>query len=178
MAASTTRLTLEQFREQYPETLKPHWEFWFGEARQKPVPTRLHAWLQFVLCSLLEKAGYATGPEVTLRMDPNWEPIPDVIGESHPDSAPYPTRAVDVVAEILSATDREHNVLEKCGHYARNGVELILVFDPLARNAFIFSSGELSLITEESIQLPNGRALSLRDVWSELQKRVDRAALR
>lgn len=175
MAAHTTRLTLEQFSERYPESIKPHWEYWFGEARQKSVPTRLHGWLQLLLCSLLEKAGYTTGPEVMLRMDPVWQPVPDVIAESRPDPHPYPTGPVDVVAEILSPTDREVEVLEKCGHYARNGISLILIFDPIARRAYEYKPNKLSLISEDSVGLPNGQNLSLSELWRELQKRIDNA---
>jgi hypothetical protein len=42
MAVAVQPLTLEEFRARYQDQ-KPYFEYWFGEAIQKTVPTWLHA---------------------------------------------------------------------------------------------------------------------------------------
>lgn len=75
--ATAAKLSLEEFRLSYAGR-KPHYEYWFGEARRKAVPTWLHGLLQAILCEFLTRAGYRAGSEIELRIDPDWEPVPDV----------------------------------------------------------------------------------------------------
>ena len=96
MATANKTLSLEEFRTQYGGR-KPHFEYWFGEAVQKPTPTWLHAALQVILSEFLKRAGYKAGSELGLRIDPNWTPVPDVAGLSGIPETPYPTRQVDIV---------------------------------------------------------------------------------
>jgi hypothetical protein len=52
---TAARLTAAEFEELYGNL--PGYEYWFGEARRKPVPTRLHGLLQLILgtcCSWLD----------------------------------------------------------------------------------------------------------------------------
>jgi len=88
------------------------------------MPTWIHGLLQAILCRLLWQAGYKSGSEVELRIDPNFCPKPDVIATRGRIEAPYPTRAVEVVIEILSREDSMALVLEKwictrCGDFIR-----------------------------------------------------------
>jgi Uma2 family endonuclease len=100
MGSATHLLTLEEFRCRYAEE-KPYYEYWFGEAVQKSVPTWLHTLLARILADALDRAGYASGPELELRIDPNWQPKPDVAAALTVE-IPYPTKPIDVVAEVLS----------------------------------------------------------------------------
>ncbi len=72
MATVTQPLSLEEFRSRYRQQ-KPYFEYWFGEAIQKTVPTWLHGVLQRVIGEALRRAGYKSGSEVELRIDPQWE---------------------------------------------------------------------------------------------------------
>jgi len=126
MATAAVLLTLEQFHEQYGS--ESGWEFWFGEAVRKPVPTWYHGILQVLLGDLLFKAGYFAGAEINLRIDPNWEPRPDVLAAREIEGK-YPTKPVDLVIEILS-DDQMGMLLKKCEHYTRIGIPDIYVFDP------------------------------------------------
>ncbi len=78
MATVTQSLTLEEFRARFRQQ-KPYFEYWFGEPIQKTTPTWLHAVLQGIMREALRRAGYKSGSEVELRIDPQWEPVPDVI---------------------------------------------------------------------------------------------------
>jgi Uma2 family endonuclease len=120
MATASKALTKEEFRSLYAGR-KPHFEYWFGEAVQKSMPTWLRSVLQRILGGLLVKAGYKSGSEAELRIDPDWEPVPDVIGTTHTITGPYPTEPVEVVIEILSPEDPMSRMLEKCSHYSRIG---------------------------------------------------------
>ncbi len=169
MATATNLLTLEEFRKRYAEE-KPYYEYWFGEAVQKSVPTWLHSLLQQILCEFLNRAGYRSGPEVELRIDSGWQPKADVAAAlviEHP----YPTKPIDVVAEILSPEDRMSRVFEKCRQYARIGITKIFVLDPKSKSAWEWSRDMENLERVSIMELPNGRSLAVADVWSELDRR-------
>ncbi|MGI9075604.1 MAG: Uma2 family endonuclease [Bryobacteraceae bacterium] len=132
MAAGTSVLTLEQFNAQYAH--EHGYEYWFGEVVQKGIPTWLHGLLQVILGDLFYKLGYASGSEIDLRIDPNWQPRPDVTAALEIEQ-PYPTKPVDIVAEVLS-DDPMTKVFEKCRNYARIGIPQIFVFDPESNAAW------------------------------------------
>lgn len=143
------KLTPERFREMYAQR-KPHFELLDGEAIQKALPTKLHSILQLVLCLMLKELGFKSRPELTLAIDDRWEPTPDVCGIVGPEEDPYPRHAVAVAIEVLSPDDRFTRVIQKCRKYAEWGVEDILVFDPVDREAWYWeaSTGDLGRIKE------------------------------
>ena len=77
-AVKERKLSLEEFHNRYSGE-KPYFEYWDGEAVQKSMPTRLHALIQKILVGLLDAKGFDSGQEITLKLDPAYEPIPDVI---------------------------------------------------------------------------------------------------
>jgi Uma2 family endonuclease len=168
MSAATTLLTIEQYREQYAG--EPGWEYWFGEAVRKPVPTWLHGILQVILSDLLYKAGYYSASELDLRIDPNWEPRPDVAGALELEQ-PYPTKPIDVAIEILS-DDKMGQLFRKCRHYVRIGIPQIFVFDPEARDAWEWSRETDSIERIQELRLGNGSVITLAGVWAELDRRI------
>jgi Uma2 family endonuclease len=171
MAAATTLLTLQEFHEQYAN--EHGYEYWFGEAVQKGMPTWLHGALQLILGELFYRLGYATGSEIELRIDPNWQPRPDVIASLEV-QRPYPTRPVDIVAEILS-DDPMTRVYEKCRNYARIGIAQIFVFDPESRTAWEWSRETENLERVETLRLGNGSTIAVGEIWAELGRRTQRA---
>src|SRR5947209_9603628 len=94
------------------------YEYWFGEARQKPLPTYLHGLLQPVLTHLCLLAGYGSSAEVELRSDPDWHPRPDVVGVAGEMEECYLTQPVDVVFEVLS--EGEEDIEKKCNEYSES----------------------------------------------------------
>ena len=171
MAIATNALSLQEFRSRYAGE-KPYYEYWFGEAIQKPVPTWLHAVLQIVLCDFLRNAGYKAGAELELRIDPDWEPKPDVSGLLTSPEGRYPTQPVDVVMEVLSPEDPMARVFEKCRQYQRIGISAIFVFDPEAQVAWQWAPKDSNLQRlDKAVFLPNGSKFSLQDLWGELDRR-------
>ena len=54
---------------------------------------------------MLMELGFKPRPELTVTIDSNWEPTPDVCGIVGRDESPYPTEPVAVAMEILSPAD-------------------------------------------------------------------------
>jgi Uma2 family endonuclease len=168
MATVTPLLTLEEFHSRYQQQ-KPYFEYWFGEPIQKTMPTWLHSVLQGIMRDALLRAGYKSGLEVELRIDPQWQPIPDVIG-TRKAIKDYPTEPVEIVVEILSPDDKMMYVLKKCHHYERIGIERIFVLDPVGRFAWQWNSGSLESVAQ--LLLPNGAAIVLDEIWRELEEQA------
>ena len=168
MATVTQPLSLEESRSRYRQQ-KPYFEYWFGEPIQKTMPTWLHSVLQRIIGEALQRAGYKSGSEVELRIDPQWEPVPDVIGtlKSIKD---YPTEPVEIVVEILSPEDQLLRVIQKCQQYERIGTERIFVLDPIDKLAWQWKSGSLEAITQ--LSLPNGSAIVLKAIWQQLDEQA------
>ncbi len=168
MSTVTQPISLEEFHSQYGQQ-KPYFEYWFGEPIQKTIPTWLHAVLQGIVREALRRAGYKSGSEVELRIDPQWEPVPDVIGtlKSIKD---YPTEPVEIVVEILSPDDKLIHVIHKCGQYERIGTERIFVLDPIDKLAWQWKARGLEAITE--LSLPNGAAVALEEIWRQLEEQA------
>src|ERR1700729_3577506 len=103
-AVAEQKLSLQEFHDRY-DGEKPYYEYWDGEAVQKSMPTFLHGLIQGILMRLLSGIGYAAASEVTLKLDPAYEPVPDVIAIDGPCGDPYPTSPFEVAIEILSPDD-------------------------------------------------------------------------
>jgi Uma2 family endonuclease len=103
-ATLAEKLTVTQFERRYGQE-KPYYEFWYGQAIQKSTPTWIHGLLQKILMDLLSAGGYKAGSEVKLKIDPELQPIPDVIATRGQIELPYPTKPLEIVIEILSDDD-------------------------------------------------------------------------
>jgi Uma2 family endonuclease len=170
MAAATTLLTLQEFHARYAH--EHGYEYWFGEVRRKGRPTWLHGLLQVVLAEFFHRLGYASGSEIDLRIDPNWQPRPDVMATLEIEQ-PYPTKPVDIVAEVLS-DDPMTKVFEKCRNYARIGIPQMFVFDPESRTAWEWSREADNLERTDALRLRNGSTLGVNEIWAELEARMRR----
>ena len=171
MAAGTQLLTLEEFRLRYANE-KPYYEYWFGEAIQKAVPTTPHCLLQKILMRILDEAGYRSASELELRIDPNWQPKPDVLASLSRLESPYPTKPVAIIIEVLSPTDDINLVQKKCQNYERIGCEQIFVLDPELRKGWEWSRGTQKLERIDTLGLTNGNSIALAQVWQDLDKEL------
>lgn len=120
MAAVAEKLTFLEFQARY-EHGERSYEYWFGQAMPKGTAMWIHGLLQGIVGRLLNEAGYIAGPGVELRIVPDAHPKPDVIATKAAVEDPYPTKAVDVVVEILSKDDTMPYVIEKCHAYRTGG---------------------------------------------------------
>jgi Uma2 family endonuclease len=170
MSVAAEKLNRERFRAMYSGR-KPHYELLGGEAVQKPLPTRLHSILQFVLSLMLKELGFKARPELTLAISDSWEPTPDVCGIVGPEEDPYPTQAVAVAIEILSPEDPFTRVIQKCRQYAQWGVPDIPVYDPVGRDAWCWDAAAGDLIRIHEIYKFRSSPVEL--VQSEVFRRFD-----
>ena len=115
-----TYISLEEFHARYAH--QHGYEYWFGVVVSKTAPTWLHAILQSLLAELFYEQGYFSGSELDLRISRDFQPRPDVAASLHLESTGYPTKPIDIVAEILSPGDSADKVLEKCRHYEALGI--------------------------------------------------------
>jgi len=166
MLAVAEKLTLSEFQAKYEKGDRTY-EYWHGRAIPKGMPTWIHGILQVVVSDLLVEAGYTAGSEVELRIAADAHPKPDVIATKGGVEDPYPTKAVDVVVEILSPDDAMAYVIEKCRAYQDWGFPGIYVVDPESRLVFRWTGSALEIAefiaTAASAQ-----------VWERLEKALRR----
>jgi len=165
MASATTALTVQEFDALYGH--EAGWEYWFGEARRKPVPTQLHGILQSVLSELLNRAGYISSVESDMKIASDWQPRPDVCGVLGEAIEKYITDPENVVVfEVLSEDDA---IVEKCQHYSEIRIEQIFVFDTESRT--ITNWDGTKLVPVPDVKLGNGVTITGATIWSEFAKR-------
>jgi Uma2 family endonuclease len=175
MSVATSPLSPEEFHRLY-DGVKPYHEYWFGEAVPKPLANSLHGAVQFVLMLLL-RAGWTALPEVTLKLVPNAEPIPDVVASREKIEQPYPTKPFELCIEIRSPQDSLKKIFQKGSYYLSWGVQKVWIIDPEARTAWMMTSEhpegiwihpDRSLIADEGVVLP------LPELFTEVDKMVSR----
>jgi Uma2 family endonuclease len=178
MASAPDYLSLQQFEQLY-EKAKPHYEYWFGEVIQKPMPTSLHGLVQLVLGMLLLKRGWYAGSEVRLKISALAHPVPDLVASSIPLQAPYPEKPVELCVEILSPDDILRDIFRKGAHYLDWQIRDVWIFDPEKRTAYSMSLTNpqpIELAKSDSLTAGSGdRAIkiSLTELFSELDHYLD-----
>ena len=164
MAPATTHLTVDEYDRRYGH--QSGWEYWFGEARRKPVPTYLHGILQILLGDLLRLAGYVASVESELRNVPDWHPRPYVAGVLGEVEGKYPAKPIDVAFEVLSDDD---DIVTKCRHYSRIEVPQVFVFDAEAKTIARWNGEALMPVVD--VELANGVIITGATIWSQLENR-------
>jgi len=175
MAAQPTALTVEEFHRLY-DGAKPAYEYWFGEAVQKPMPTTLHGLVQFLLGMMLRKAGWHVSTEVRLKVVPNAEPVPDLIAIRGKYRGRYPTQAPELCIEILSPSDRLSKALEKAKRYLSWGSQCVWIIDPEKRTAWTCSgegSSEPAWIGPSGALRAGETTVELQELFSEVDSSLD-----
>ena len=165
-------LTLQEFERRYGAE-KPYYEYWDGEALQKPMPTLLHSLLQLILINLLRGIGLIAAGEVRLKLSETRQPLPDVVAGSRLEH-PYPTKPFEVVIEILSPEDRMQRVLRKCRFYGDQGITHVYVFDPEDRTAARWNAAKRALEQVDVLAIQNRRPIKVAEIWAELDKELER----
>ena len=116
-------------------------EYWYGQTVPVGTGTWIHGISQIVIGELLTEAGHIAGFSVELRIIADARPKPDVIATKGAVEQPYPTKAVDVVVEILSPDESMAFMIEKCRAYQAWGFREIYVVDPGNRFVFRWTGG-------------------------------------
>jgi len=160
-------LSLEDFHERYAGE-KPYFEYWNGEAVQKSFPTLQHSRSQMLVSQLLGRIGYDSGFEITIKLDPAYELVPDVIAAEGRIEDPYPTEPFEVAVEILSRNDSFSRVLQKCHLYETLGIRQIGLVDPDDRVVWSFENG--SLRETDIIAKRGERVITAQELWAEVDR--------
>jgi Uma2 family endonuclease len=168
--ATAAHLSLEEFQARYAN--ESGFEYWFGEVVRKSVPTWLHAILQSLLAQILFEQGYFAGSELDLRISREFQPRPDVAASLELESAGYPTKPIDIVAEILSPDDPPAKVLEKCHHYDQLGIRQIYVCDPIQRTFALWNPETRQLEPIAQLVLTNGAIVTGENIWARFEERL------
>ena len=166
---TTAKLTLDQFQEQFGGGDRAY-EFWYGEAIPKSMPTWVHGLLQAIILQLLKEAGFHAASEVELRIDPNVRPRPDVIASKSRPRGEYPTEAADIVVEIVSDEDSFPHLKDKCRKYHAWGFGRIYVVDPSDRSVSEWQG--VLVETDHLAGIPAAR------IWQQLDLEYDSAPVR
>ena len=135
--SSTTLVPLEEYLK---HSGKPACEYLDGVLRQRPMPTKVHALIQFLLVTILRRQGVEALAEVTVRLSKSRFLVPDVIAALSIQD-PYPTEPVLLCVEILSPDDRLSAAFAKCEEYHAWGVPHCWVIDPAKQTAWEYHSG-------------------------------------
>ncbi len=117
--------------------------------------------------------GFDSYTELSLRIDPTWQPVPDVVATRERIPGPYPTTPVKIVAEILSQEDSFVMVEAKCERCALLGIAHVFVLDSLNRKAWRWDRGLRSLILADDFQLGNSLpVLWLAELWTRFETKL------
>jgi Uma2 family endonuclease len=177
VAAQSQPLSLEEFHALY-DGAEPAYEYWFGEAVQKPMPTILHGIVQFIIATLLESGGWNTSLEVRLKIVPDAEPVPDVIAVKGKFKGIYPTAAPELCVEILSPEDNLPKALRKARRYLGWGSQCVWIIDPEKRTAWALSrekGDEPNWISPGGVLRIGDTEIELEDVFAEVDRKVEAA---
>jgi Uma2 family endonuclease len=168
MAAATSFLTLQDFEALYGDR-KPYYEYWYGEAYPKSMPTYLHGILQAVLILLLVRRGYVPAAEVRLNLSELAHPIPDLIAHPTALKAPYPTAPFELAIEIMSPTDELNRTVNKAAHYLDWKIQHVWIIDPERRTAYQMSAVHPQPIVAAELTAGPGLApIPLDELWREV----------
>jgi Uma2 family endonuclease len=166
-AIAERKLSKDEFHARY-DGEKPYVEYWDGEAVRKSMPTWLHGLIEGILLILLRGIGYAAMTEVTLHLDPDYEPVPDVIGMDKLPTGRYPTEPFEVVIEVLSPDDPFSRVLRKCRLYEKWGIRQIVVIDPEERRVWRFENG--APVETDVIAYCGEAKIPAQALWDEVDR--------
>jgi Uma2 family endonuclease len=175
MAAQSLPLSLEEFHRRY-DGAKPAYEYWYGTAIQKRMPTVLHGVVQAIIIMLLEKAGWSTAAEVRLKVVSEAEPVPDVIAVHGKFKGRYPTTAPELCIEILSPGDRLSKALEKAKTYISWGSQCVWIIDPEKRTAWSLSresANEPAWISPGGVLRIGDTAIELPALFAEVDRKLE-----
>jgi Uma2 family endonuclease len=174
MAAQPLSLTPEEFHRLY-DGAKPAYEYWYGAAVRKSMPTSLHGILQFLIMKLLDAAGWNTASEVRLKIVPDAEPVPDVIAVQGKIEGRYPTSAPGLCVEILSPGDSLKWAFEKGARYIQWGTECVWIIDPEKRTAWTLlkDSPEPTSVPPDGILKIRETTIALPALFAEVDERFE-----
>jgi Uma2 family endonuclease len=139
------------------------------------MPTSLHGAVQIVLSVLLLRLGWKVASEVTLKLVPDAEPVPDLVASRDKIERPYPTKPIELCVEILSPEDRLNKIIRKARYYLDWGVQYVWIVDPAARTAWIVTPEHpdgVPIQLEGALTAGPDTTIPLSEAFAEVDKLV------
>jgi Uma2 family endonuclease len=144
MSALSMPVDLDQYLH---SSWKPDLEFIEGVLKEKPMPTKLHALVQAMLCLWfgmhMDQWSIVPLPEVRTRVGPQRFRLPDVaitrkgiISSRNQEEPPL------IAIEILSSDDRFSDLRDRARDLQRMGVANIWLIDPETCSTFLWGGDE------------------------------------
>lgn len=174
MAAHPLPLTVEEFHRLY-DGAKPAYEYWYGTAVRKAMPTALHGIVQIAIAFLLNKAEWNTASEVRLKVVKDAEPVPDLVAVRGKFRGQYPRTPPELCNEILSPGDMLRRALEKAKTYISWGSQCVWIIDPEQRTAWSLSreAPEPAWIAPDGALRIGDTAIELTALFAEVDNRLE-----
>jgi Uma2 family endonuclease len=166
--ATTAKLTFEQFQALYGKGDDGDgdydgYEYWYGEALPRSMPTWVHSLLQQIIGRLLTDAGYIAASELELRIDPDAFPRPDVVATKTKPTGRYPSTGLEVAVEIVSDADDLATAKRKSRKYQEWGFGAIYIVDPSDRSVVEWRDEAATPVTKLA-------SIPVERIWDELNK--------
>ncbi len=142
MAATTHTISVEEYlRTSYEHDP----EYIDGEIRERPMPTRLRAFVQMAIGAWffqhMEEWGILLYSEVRTRVRPQNFRLPDVaIARRSPINTKTLDEAPLIAIEILSDDDRTVDLRNCATDFTAMGTENVWLLDPETRQAYVWAS--------------------------------------
>jgi Uma2 family endonuclease len=165
--ATTAKLTFEQFQALYGQDGGDGdyngYEYWYGEALPRSMPTWVHGLLQKIMMRLLDDAGFISASELELRIDPDAFPRPDVVATKTKPSGRYPSTGLEVAVEIVSGADDLAIAKQKSRKYQEWGFGAIYIVDPADRSVVEWRDEAATPVSQLA-------SIPVERIWDELDK--------
>lgn len=161
--------------EQYLSTsYKPDPELIDGELREKPVPTKLHGFVQWMIGHWfglhMDEWDIMVLPEVRTRVTSTNFRLPDVaVARRGPIRGKTQDEPPMIAIEILSPDDRFTDLRNRALDFAQMGVKHIWLIDPEERVAFVWGELEKSWLPTDRLAVSGTPIhLDLQWIWSRI----------
>jgi len=158
MQSPTTSSALATFLNQPNIEESPAWEFFHGQAQQKPMPSLFHSRLQRNLVNEINRQTYQYEAIQELRcLVPPFSPVPDitVVLTERIDQDDSPLQGPpDWLIEILSPDQSTLDLQNKILHCLGNGTQLAWLIDIQRQQIWVWQGQDLPMIYSGSEILP------------------------
>lgn len=169
---------LDNFLQQPNIEASPAWEFIYGQAQQKPIPTLFHSRLQRNLVNAINQQTTAYKAIQELRcIIPPMSPVPDiaVVQSDRFSKEDGPLQGVpDWIIEIHSPDQSTLDLQNKILHCLSHGTQLAWLIDIQRQQIWVWENQELPLIYARSDTLPtlgNIKGLAVDTIMAMTQQR-------
>ncbi|MEM1280136.1 MAG: Uma2 family endonuclease [Cyanobacteria bacterium P01_H01_bin.152] len=158
MQSPTVSSTLAAFLNEPNIEASPAWEFFNGQAQQKPMPSLFHSRLQRNLVNEINRQTLEYEAIQELRcIVPPFSPVPDIavvlnerLGQDDGPLQGPPDWLIEILSPDQSTLDLQNKIL----HCLSNGTQLAWLIDIQRQQVWVWQGHDLPIIYSDSETLP------------------------